>query len=284
MSTPARSVPASSALAARLDAALAATRRAATDTLRHFGDPALAVERKADLSPVTAADRAAEAILRHDLLAAFPDDAFLGEETGGQAGSSGYEWVVDPIDGTKSFIRGVPLYATLVGCRHAGRGAIGVIAIPALDELVYAAAGGGAWHTRGAAPPVPARVSTRRGLSEALVCSSDFTSFSRWAGGTGAGTDARIGLEREAGIVRTWGDGYGYLLVATGRADVMIDPLLNAWDAAAVEVVVAEAGGRFSDWRGRLSIEAGDGLATNGLLHDDVLRILAAAGAGPASA
>ena len=258
----------------RLDAALAAARLAAAETLRWFHDPGLVIDTKADASPVTQADRAAEAILRGHLLAAFPDDAFLGEETGATAGTSGYEWIVDPIDGTKSFIRGVPLYATLVGCRQAGRGVLGVIAIPALDELVYAARGGGAWHVRGAAAAVAARVSARATLGEALVCSSDFTSFARWSGGRAAGAAARERIEAAGGVVRSWGDGYGYLLVATGRADVMIDPLMNAWDAAAVETVVTEAGGRFTDWQGRASIDSGDGVATNGLVHEALLKCL----------
>jgi histidinol phosphatase-like enzyme (inositol monophosphatase family) len=266
----------SAAVAARLESALAATRAAAAETLRWFGSAEIVVDAKADRSPVTQADRAAEAILRQHLLGDFPDDAFLGEETGATAGSSGYEWIVDPIDGTKSFIRGVPLYATLVGCRQAGRGILGVIAIPALGETVHAARGGGAWHARGSAAPVAARVSHRAGLDAALICSSDFTSFSRWGGGHAEGVAARERLERACGVVRTWGDGYGYLLVATGRADIMIDPLLNPWDAAAVDVVVTEAGGRFSDWQGRASIESGDGVASNGMVHAEVLRLLAA--------
>ena len=268
-------VPPDPDVAARLEVALVATRAAGLETLRWFGHPGLAVERKADASPVTEADRAAEAILRGHLLGAFPADAFLGEETGGSPGTSGYEWIVDPIDGTKSFIRGVPLYATLVGCRLAGRGVLGVIAIPALDELAYARVGGGAWHVRGGGPATPARVSGRHRLGAGLVCSSDFVDFARWPGGGEAGRTARERLEAAAEFVRTWGDGYGYLLVATGRADVMIDPRFNPWDAAAVQVVVNEAGGRFSDWQGRDRIDSGDGLATNGLLHDQVLQLLA---------
>jgi histidinol phosphatase-like enzyme (inositol monophosphatase family) len=265
---------ASTDVAARLETAIAAARLAGRETLRWFGAAGLVVDVKADASPVTQADRAAEAILRRELLGAFPADAFLGEETGATPGDSGYEWIVDPIDGTKSFIRGVPLYATLIGCRHGGRGVLGVIAIPALDEMVHAARGGGAWHTKADAAPVAARVSRKTSLADSLVCSSDFTSFARWSGGTAAGTAARSRLESACGVVRTWGDGYGYLLVATGRAEIMVDPLLNAWDAAAVDVVVTEAGGRFSDWQGQDSIESGDGVATNGLVHADVLRHL----------
>ena len=269
----ATSAPTSDA-AARLAVALAAAKLAAAETLRWFGRPDLAVEDKADRSPVTAADRAAEGILRRELLAAFPDDAFLGEETGATPGTSGFEWVVDPIDGTKSFIRGVPLYATLVGCRRGAAGVLGVIAIPALDEWVYAAAGGGAWHVRGSSAPVPARVSARPRLDDALVCSSDFTSFAKWSGGREAGEAARSRVEAACRIARTWGDGYGYLLVATGRADAMIDPLMNRWDAAAVETVVIEAGGRYTDWAGRPGIDAGDGLATNGLVHATAVALL----------
>ena len=261
-------------VAARLETAIAAAQLAGRETLRWFGDAGLVVDVKSDASPVTQADRAAEAILRRELLGAFPADAFLGEETGATAGTSGYEWIVDPIDGTKSFIRGVPLYATLVGCRHGGRGVLGVIAIPALDEMVHAARGGGAWHTKAAAAPVAAKVSAKSALRESLVCSSDFTSFDRWSGGKAAGSAARSRIEEACGLVRTWGDGYGYLLVATGRADIMIDPLLNPWDAAAVDVVVTEAGGRFSDWHGRDSIESGDGIATNGLVHDAALGVI----------
>jgi histidinol-phosphatase len=266
--------PSAADLDLRLSTAIAAAQAAAAETLRWFRDPALAVDEKADRSPVTEADRAAEAILRRELLAAFPADAFLGEETGATPGTSGYEWVVDPIDGTKSFIRGVPLYATLVGCRLGGRGVLGVIAIPALDELAYARVGGGAWYVRGAASAAPARVSPRTDLAHSLVCSSDFVDFSRWSGGEAAGTEARRRLDAAAGLVRTWGDGYGYLLVATGRAEIMIDPRLNPWDAAAVEVVVMEAGGRFSDWRGRSRIDSGDGIATNSLVHDALLATL----------
>jgi histidinol phosphatase-like enzyme (inositol monophosphatase family) len=257
----------------RLETALAAVRRAAAEALRRFDDPTLAVRAKADRTPVTEADIATETLLREALLGDFPHDAFLGEETGSAAGTSGYEWIVDPIDGTKSFIRGVPLWATLVACRREGHGVVGVIAIPALHEMVYAAVGGGAWHVRGNGEPRRARVSTRPTLAECLCCTSDFTSFGRRPDAA-AGDHARRRLEEAGGILRTWGDGYGYLLVATGRADVMIDPLMNAWDAAAVETVITEAGGRFTDWQGRPRIDSGDGLATNGLIHDAVLGLL----------
>ena len=274
------------AIAGRLAAALSAARLAAAETLRWFRAPGLTVTQKADRSPVTQADCAAESIIKRELLAAFPDDAFLGEESGSVLGTSGYEWIVDPIDGTKSFIRGVPLYATLIGCRLAGHGVLGVIAIPALDELVYAAAGGGAWHAQGSEPPTAARVSSRGTLAESLLCTSDFTSFkgrnrfestatdSPLGNTLGRGDAARQRLEAACGVSRTWGDGYGYLLVATGRADVMVDPIMNPWDAAAVETVIHEAGGSFTDWQGRRRIDSGEGVASNGLVHAHVLDLL----------
>jgi len=269
--------PADPQLARRLAVALDAIDAAAAATLRYFGDPALAVTLKQDHSPVTEADREAERILRDRLLEAFPEDGFLGEESGLAAGRSGFDWVVDPIDGTKSFIRGVPLFATLVGCRREGRGVIGVIAIPALGELAYAAAGGGCWHARRnpADPaalrgePRAARVSSAGSLAESLWCTSATTTFAK------QGRDAaRERLDEACGLARTWGDGYGYLLVATGRAELMVDAEMHPWDAAAVETVVREAGGRFTDWKGEERIDGGCGLATNGLIHEAALAIL----------
>lgn len=266
-------------LARRLDVAIRAVDEAGRETLRWFGRKGLAVELKEDRSPVTEADRAAEGVLRKLLLGAFPTDGFLGEETGATPGTSGFEWICDPIDGTKSFIHGVPLYATLVGCRSIAGGvnapaapALGVISIPAVGEMVFAASGLGAWHSRGGAgrgAAEPAKVSMATTLSGGLFTTSDSTSFD-----VRHRRDARDALERACGLTRTWGDGYGYLLVATGRAIAMVDPLLNPWDAAAVMPVVIEAGGRFTDWEGRPRIDSGDGVATNGPIHEAVIEIL----------
>ena len=272
-------------LARRLDAATRAAGEAGRSTLRWLGRKELAVSWKADRSPVTEADLTAERLLRTMLLGEFPHDGFLGEETGTTPGTSGYEWVCDPIDGTKSFIHGVPLYATLVGCRRvAGHSdgeslpLVGVIAIPATDEMVFAASGLGAWHARGFSGPgrgaaEPAKVSTAATLADGLFTTSDATSFD-----VRNRRDARDALEKACGLSRTWGDGYGYLLVATGRAIAMVDPLLNPWDAAAVMPVVVEAGGRFTDWLGRPRIDSGDGVATNGLVHQAAIEILRGSG------
>jgi histidinol-phosphatase len=165
----------------RLEVALAAGRQAGRSTLDFFQHDALAVERKADNSPVTAADRRAEQLLRDAILGSFPDDGIVGEEFGEHAGRSGFRWILDPIDGTKSFISGVPLYGTMVGVEHLQEPLIGVVAIPALDECVYAARGQGAWYLKGDLSPRPARVSTRTRLADGLFLTSQVDSF--WARG-----------------------------------------------------------------------------------------------------
>ncbi len=228
----------------------------------------LTFERKADDSPVTVADRQAEELLRRRIREAFPDDGILGEEFGEEAGSSGFRWILDPIDGTKSFICGVPLYGTLVGVERAGVSVVGVICVPALDECVYAASGGGAWYTRGNSPARPARVSQRDRLSDAVFLTSQLDNYYP----RGA-HQVYLELERVAYITRMWGDCYGYLLVATGRADVMVDPVMNVWDAAALQPVLEEAGGAYTDWSGRATIHGGEGIGCSRLLLEQVLAV-----------
>jgi histidinol-phosphatase len=257
----------SNELAARLELARRAALEAGKLTLEYFRSESLAVELKLDRSPVTVADREAEQLLRRQIAAAFSDDAILGEELPEKQGTSGWRWILDPIDGTKSFIRGVPLYGTMVGVEHEGRSVLGVVFIPALDECIYASMGQGAWYQVGGSAPKRAQVSAREKLSEALLCSSD----TRIAAAERAGAYAR--LQQAVAVSRTWGDCYGYLLVATGRAEVMIDPVMNVWDAAAIQPIVLEAGGTFTDWQGRETIYSGEGIATNGRVLDEVLAI-----------
>ncbi|RMF99459.1 MAG: inositol monophosphatase, partial [Planctomycetota bacterium] len=171
---------------------------------------------------------------------------------------------------TKSFIHGVPLYGTLVGVEHAGRAVVGVIHIPALGETVYAASGEGAWYVKGDARPQPTHVNDTPDLAEACIVTSEVKNFD-----LAGSRKAFFALQDKARLVRTWGDCYGYLLVATGRVDVAIDPLLNPWDAAALLPVIEEAGGRSTDWTGAATFEGGNGLATNGRLHQAVLDLLA---------
>ena len=236
-------------------------------TLRYFQTADLAVEQKNDFSPVTVADREAEQLLRQRIAERFAGDAILGEEFPEQPGSTGYRWILDPIDGTRSFVRGVPLYGTMVAVEFSGEAVVGVVFIPALDETVHAAKGQGAWHQRGTAKPQPARVSTTAPLSAGLLTSSD----TRWPTATRQQAYAR--LQGASGTSRTWGDCYGYVLVATGRAEVMVDPIMNVWDAAAVSPIVVEAGGTFTDWQGNPTILAGEAIATNGRVLDEVLAI-----------
>ncbi|MCA9174902.1 MAG: histidinol-phosphatase [Planctomycetales bacterium] len=241
----------------RLQLAVEVAREAGEITLEHYQSASLRVESKADESPVTAADRAAETRLRERIAARFPHDAIVGEEFGEQPGSSGYQWVLDPIDGTKSFICGVPLYGTLVGvAMEDGEGVAGVIHIPALDEMVYAARGKGAWYVQRGAAAVRASTS-RRSLEDGLFLTTDERAFGKLQAN---GEAAYRQLASAARLTRTWGDCYGYLAVAVGRAELMVDPALHVWDAAALQPVLEEAGGHFVDWRGEPTIRGGDGI------------------------
>jgi histidinol-phosphatase len=256
-------------LAAKLEFAVSAAREAGRLTLRWFQQSDLAVDRKADRSPVTDADRSAEQILRKRIAEQFPEDGVLGEEFGETPGTSGERWILDPIDGTKSFICGVPLYGTLVALEREGRGVLGVIYAPGLDECVWAARGHGAWYAKGEAAPKPARVSQRRSLAEGTLLTSQVDLFDR----RGAGEAFRR-LQAKAYITRTWGDCYGYLLVATGRAEAMVDPEMNIWDAAALQPIMEEAGGSYTDWQGVSSIHNGEGVGANPHVLEEVLEVL----------
>lgn len=216
---------------------------AGNSTLRHFYHRDFTVESKSDRTPVTAADRNSERIIREAVAHRFAGDAVLGEEFGESPGDSGYKWIIDPIDGTKSFITGVPLYSTLVAVTHNDQPVIGVIYLPALGQIVVAAEGEPAW-TNDKDAAVQARVSTTSSLEEAAFVTTQLDSFDRVEGGR-AVYDA---LERRCAITRTWGDGYGYFLLATGRAEIMLDPIVSPWDVAAVAPVITAAGGRITDW------------------------------------
>ena len=253
----------------RIDFAMELAQIASQVTLGFFRTKAYQVERKSDRSPVTAADKEAERAVREAISKGYPQDGLLGEEFGSLAGQNDFEWIIDPIDGTKSFISGVPLYSTLVGLTYQGRPLIGVIAIPALGELVMGAIGCGAWYGQDSEAMQRCRVSSVESLSDGLFLTSQVDNFNR----RGA-QDAYQALEESAYVSRSWGDGYGYLLVATGRGELMVDPIVNPWDVAAVAPVITEAGGKFTSWAGQVDLRAGHCFASNGLIHDDVLRVL----------
>ena len=237
--------------------AVGLAQRAGELTLEYFHG-GVETEHKADGTPVTAADRGAEELLRREIRSRFPDDGLVGEEHGTEEGTSGRTWILDPIDGTKSFVHGVPLYGVLIGLEIDGEVAAGVIHLPALDETVHAWRGGGCWWNGRRA-----EVSRVADLGASLVTTSDFPE--------GAALDPVLAA---AGISRTWGDCYGYALVATGRAEVMIDPVANVWDLAAVQPIVEEAGGRFTDLDGQETCRGGSGVGSNGLVHEAVLDLI----------
>ncbi|WP_145085100.1 histidinol-phosphatase [Anatilimnocola aggregata] len=262
------SVPAAELLTEKLQAAVQWAKEAGQLTLTYFQQENYEVERKSDASPVTIADRSAEQLIRGKIAAQYPTDGIVGEEFGISEGTSGWRWILDPIDGTKSFISGVPMYGTMIGLERDGRSWAGVVYIPGLDEGVFAAHGQGCFHFRGAQAPRPTKVSQRKQLSEGLFVTSQADTFRKRDG-----WQAFEKLQAAAYITRTWGDCYGYLLVATGRAEVMVDPMLNVWDAAAVQPIIEEAGGTFTDWQGVPTIHAGEAIATNGLVQAEVLAI-----------
>ncbi len=254
----------------RLTSLIEVCSAAGRHTLTHFRRHGLTIDTKSDQSPVTVADREAEQLVRKLLSERFPNDTLQGEEYDEQRGSSPYRWVVDPIDGTKSFVCGVPLYSTLLALELEQQPLAGAIFIPALGEMVVAAIGEGCWY-RGSVHGDWSRasVSAKTQLAEAVFVTSQVDSFD----GRGAG-EAYKKLERAAWLTRSWGDGYGYLMVATGRADIMVDPVCNAWDVAAIQPVVVEAGGQFTDWKGNPTCRGGDGVGTNGKLHQATLDLL----------
>jgi histidinol phosphatase-like enzyme (inositol monophosphatase family) len=244
-----------------LEVATEAARAGGKRTLAYF-NAGTAVEWKGDGSPVTNADRESEALMREIIGRAFPSHGIIGEEEGETAGAAPYRWIIDPLDGTRTFVRGVPLYGTLVGVEADGEPVVGVCYLPVFDELVAAARGEGCtWDGR------PCRVSTVDRLDHSLVVATD----ERVARARSGAYDRLIAKSE---LSRTWADCYGYVLVATGRAEVAVDPIVNVWDCAALLPIVEEAGGRFTDWRGRRTIRGGEAVATNGKLHDEVVSLL----------
>jgi len=220
--------------------------------------------KKTDGSFVTIADREAEAYLRQAILKRFPDDGVVGEEEEERSGSSGRRWIIDPIDGTFAYVHGVPLFGVLIGLEVEGDYSLGVINIPVLEEMVYAAKGLGCFSNG-----TPARVSATANLEDALLLCTDFPACDRYGFGVAANA-----FQQRAKTSRTWGDCYGYVLVATGRADVMLDPVMNLWDCAALLPIMEEAGGTFTDWRGTRTAAAGNAVATNGVLFNEVMGVI----------
>jgi histidinol phosphatase-like enzyme (inositol monophosphatase family) len=230
-------------------------RRAGGIALRHFRTP-LTVERKADGSAVTVADRAAEQAARDWIASRFPKDGVVGEELGVTLADAARRWIIDPIDGTASFVRGVPLWGTLVAVCEGTTVLAGAAFFPAIDELLVAAPGSGAWWNG-----ARARVSDIAALEQATVLTTD-AEFR----GSPARREPWRRLAERAAMSRTWGDCYGYLLVATGRAEVMTDGVISPWDGAALQPAIVEAGGVFTSWTGEPTAFGGSAIATNAAL------------------
>lgn len=233
-------------------------------TLAHF-QTGVAADYKSDDTPVTAADRAAEELIRSRIGKQYPKHAVLGEEFGqDEAREASHRWLIDPIDGTKSFMRGVPLYAVLIGLEIEGRIEAGAAYFPALDEMLAAANGLGCWWNGRRA-----RVSPVTDLKRAIFSCTTTTNFVQY--------NRYTEFERLRGAFyfqTGWGDAYGYLLAATGRIELMLDPIMAIWDCAPFPVILREAGGYFGDWKGNETIYAREGLATSKTLLEQVLKIV----------
>lgn len=239
-------------------------------TLDRAGAADLRVEAKPDRSPVTDADLAVEDAIRAVLRVHRPRDEVIGEERGGASGDAGRAWLLDPIDGTKNFLRGVPVWATLIALVEDGEPAVGVVSAPALRRRWWAATGAGA-HTRD--PNGTSRAITVSGvgdLADAYLSTTDLGSWTRYRS-----RESYLSLVDATWESRAFGDFWQHCLVAEGAIDLAAEPIVNPWDVAAVQVLVQQAGGRFTDLEGIARYDGGTALSSNGLLHDAALTLLA---------
>lgn len=252
-----------------LDFAVQTARAAGTLTMKWFQSEGLVAEGKADGSPVTAADRAAELFVRDAVAEAFPGDGVIGEEFPPVESSTGRTWIVDPIDGTMSFVHGVPLFGTMLACLTEGEPTVGAIFLPGLNECVAAQTGAGCWWWRGDREPVRARVSQQAELAGAMVLTTSMEYY--------AHERDRRNWSRFVGMgcrTRGWSDCYGFVLVATGRADAIVEPGVKLWDIASIPPIITEAGGSWSDLKGTPDLHSGSIIATNGRLQTAVIGVM----------
>lgn len=252
------------------DLALAARLADAADaiTIARFRARDLVVESKPDRTPVTDADTAVEDAVRELLAAHRPDDGVAGEERGGVATGPGRSWVLDPIDGTKNFLRGLPVWATLIALVEDGRPVVGMVSAPALGRRWWASAGGGAWLLDGAGERRLA-VSRVASLADAYLSTTHLGTWVEYHS-----REAYLALVDECWENRAFGDFWSHCLVAEGSIDVAAEAIVNPWDVAAAQILVEEAGGRFTDLHGEPRFDGGSALSTNGALHDDALATL----------
>ena len=238
--------------------------RAGRITLGYF-NAGVRPDYKADDTPVTAADRAAETLIRGEIEKAYPTHAILGEEFGESARQgNAFRWIIDPIDGTKSFMRGVPLYGVLIGLEIEGIIRVGAAYFPGTDEMLCAAEGEGAWWNGRRA-----HVSSESSMERAWVCYTNVRNMGKYGRG-----EAWERINAAAYVSRGWSDAYGYLAVATGRAEAMLDPVMNVWDCGPFPVIFKEAGGYFGSWDGREGHLHNEALACNSALLPEMLRLI----------
>lgn len=232
-------------------------------TMRYFRKN-ITIEWKADRSPVTKADRETEQFIRSEIAKRYPAHSIIGEEFGSSEEKDAHiKWIIDPIDGTLPFIHGIPLYTILLAVFIDNTPSVGIIHNPPLDETVSAGTGIGCFYNR-----QPCLVSKTSKLSDAIVQFTDITHLMHLQ------PELTRNLSTRCRATRGWGDGYGYLLVASGRSDIMIDPVLNIWDIAPMLPIINEAGGKISDFTGATDAPGTSAIATNGLLHDQVMELL----------
>lgn len=225
----------------------------------------LDIDAKSDGSPVTIADRRAEELIRSRIEKRYPSHAILGEELGLKTGQEKtHRWIIDPIDGTKSFIRGVPLYAVLIGLEIEGKVEVGAVYFPALNDMLAAATGLGCWWNGRRA-----RVSSLPSLKLGGVTFTSIANIERYGR-----MEAWKRIQQNSSFQAGWGDAYGYFLVATGRSELMLDPIMNVWDCGPFPPILKEAGGYFGDWQGNETIYANEAIATTQLLLPEVLKII----------
>ena len=247
-----------------LDLAVETAYEAGRLTLGYFRTGAARPEFKEDDTPVTVADREAERLIRERIRGRYPGHTVMGEEYGTEGSSDDFRWIVDPIDGTKAFVRGVPFYGVLIGLEIEGVCEVGAAYFPALDEMLCAATGAGCYLNGRRT-----RVSEKARLADGIVCFTDAKGFEKY----GREAEWRRILS-SAGEARGWSDAYGHALVATGRAEAMLDPAMNPWDCAPFPPILREAGGYFGDWSGNETIEAGEAISTTRTLLPEVLRLI----------
>jgi histidinol-phosphatase len=247
-------------------------------TLEAYRSRDLVVETKPDLTPVTNVDRAVEVAIREELTAVRPGDAVVGEEYGPIEGAAGSarRWIIDPIDGTKNFVRGIPVWATLLALEEEGTIRVGVASAPALGRRWWAGAGTGAWTgSVGGDRQVPARAVRRMRVSSVHWLGDAQLSYSSLSGWSAHGGPGRLlDLAGRCWRTRAFGDFWSHVLVAEGACEIGLDPEVSIWDLAALQVIVEEAGGRFTDLSGAARADGGSAVSTNGLVHDEVLAIL----------